>query len=178
METNQQSSFPSFALNTRNGVVEFTSAYATTADAYWALEGKPNLSSFALDLLAAARKRGLSEVQRGWLHKLATDANAPKPVVASLNLIAIVELLQRAADAGKKFPRVQVASVELKRAGAGSKRPGTVAVLFGGEYVGRIALDGSVTEVREPKTVSRYQGQWKDGTFEYEVGRASCRERV
>jgi Domain of unknown function (DUF6265) len=33
----------------------------------------------------------------------------------------------------------------------------------------RIALDGSITEVKEPKTISRYAGGWKDGTFGYEV---------
>ncbi len=33
----------------------------------------------------------------------------------------------------------------------------------------RVALDGSVTEVKEPKTISRYRGSWKDGMFEYEV---------
>lgn len=33
----------------------------------------------------------------------------------------------------------------------------------------RIALDGSITEVKEPKTISRYRGTWKDGAFAYEV---------
>ena len=33
----------------------------------------------------------------------------------------------------------------------------------------RIALDGSITEVAEPKTTSRYRGSWTDGTFEYQV---------
>jgi hypothetical protein len=33
----------------------------------------------------------------------------------------------------------------------------------------RVALDGSITEVAEPKTISRYRGAWKDGAFEYEV---------
>jgi len=33
----------------------------------------------------------------------------------------------------------------------------------------RVAIDGTVTEVKEPKTISRYRGSWKDGTFEYEV---------
>ncbi|MFN0012656.1 MAG: DUF6265 family protein [Phycisphaerales bacterium] len=33
----------------------------------------------------------------------------------------------------------------------------------------RIALDGTITEVAEPKTISRYRGAWKDGTFEYKV---------
>jgi hypothetical protein len=33
----------------------------------------------------------------------------------------------------------------------------------------RIKLDGSITEVAEPRTIARYRGSWKDGTFEYEV---------
>jgi hypothetical protein len=33
----------------------------------------------------------------------------------------------------------------------------------------RIALDGSITEVKEAKTISRYRGGWMDGKFEYEV---------
>ena len=47
------------------------------------------------------------------------------------------------------------------------------AVILNGHGSGhrdvRIALDGSITEVTEPKTVSRYRGSWKDGTFEYKV---------
>ena len=33
----------------------------------------------------------------------------------------------------------------------------------------RIALDSSITEVKEPRTITRYRGGWKDGAFEYEV---------
>jgi Domain of unknown function (DUF6265) len=33
----------------------------------------------------------------------------------------------------------------------------------------RVGLDGSITEVAEPKTIVRYRGSWKDGAFEYEV---------
>lgn len=33
----------------------------------------------------------------------------------------------------------------------------------------RIALDGSITEVKEPRTIARYRGTCKDDTFEYEV---------
>ena len=33
----------------------------------------------------------------------------------------------------------------------------------------RVALDGSITKVAEPKTISRYRGAWKDGTFDYRV---------
>ncbi len=47
------------------------------------------------------------------------------------------------------------------------------AVILNGHGSGhrdvRIALDGSITEVTEPNTVSRYRGSWKDGTFEYGV---------
>ena len=50
---------------------------------------------------------------------------------------------------------------------------GDAAVVLNGHGSGhkdvRIALDGSVTEIKEPKTISRYQGSWKDGTFEYAV---------
>ncbi len=33
----------------------------------------------------------------------------------------------------------------------------------------RVALDGSITEVKDSKTISRYRGAWKDGAFEYET---------
>lgn len=32
----------------------------------------------------------------------------------------------------------------------------------------RIAIDGTITEVKEPRTIARYHGSWKDGTFDYE----------
>ncbi len=38
-----------------------------------------------------------------------------------------------------------------------------------GHHDVRIALDGSNTEVVEPKTTARYRGEWKDGVFTYEV---------
>lgn len=47
------------------------------------------------------------------------------------------------------------------------------AVILSGHGSGhkdvRIALDGYVTEVKEPKTITRYKGAWKDGAFEYKV---------
>jgi hypothetical protein len=33
----------------------------------------------------------------------------------------------------------------------------------------RVALDGSITEVAGPETISRYHGAWKDGAFEYQT---------
>jgi Domain of unknown function (DUF6265) len=50
---------------------------------------------------------------------------------------------------------------------------GGAAVVLNGHGSGhrnvRIALDGSITEVAEPKRNVRYRGTWKDGTFEYDV---------
>ncbi len=47
------------------------------------------------------------------------------------------------------------------------------AVILNGHGSGhrdvRIALDGSVTEVKEPNKTARYRGSWKDGTFDYRV---------
>ncbi len=47
------------------------------------------------------------------------------------------------------------------------------AVILNGHGSGhrdvRVELDGSITEIKEPKTISRYHGAWKEGTFEYEV---------
>jgi len=47
------------------------------------------------------------------------------------------------------------------------------AVILNGHGSGhrdvRVAVDGSTTEVAEPKTISRYSGSWKDGVFEYQV---------
>jgi hypothetical protein len=33
----------------------------------------------------------------------------------------------------------------------------------------RVKFDGSITEIKEPRTISRYRGGWKDGAFEYET---------
>ena len=47
------------------------------------------------------------------------------------------------------------------------------AVILNGHGSGhsnvRVALDGSITELKEPTTISRYRGAWKDGAFEYET---------
>jgi hypothetical protein len=58
--------------------------------------------------------------------------------------------------ASKFLMRVEDDAVVLNNHGSGHKDV-------------RIALDDSVTEIREPKVVSRYRGSWKNGTFEYQV---------
>jgi hypothetical protein len=50
---------------------------------------------------------------------------------------------------------------------------GVTALILNGHGSGhrdvRLALNGSVTEIAEPKTISRYSGTWKDGALTYEV---------
>lgn len=58
--------------------------------------------------------------------------------------------------ASKFLMRVEEGAVVLNGHGSGHKDV-------------RISLDGSITEIKEPKTTSRYRGSWKDGTFEYKV---------
>jgi hypothetical protein len=47
------------------------------------------------------------------------------------------------------------------------------AVILNGHGSGhrdvRVALDGSTTEITEPRTITRYRGGWQDGAFQYEV---------
>lgn len=58
--------------------------------------------------------------------------------------------------ASKFSMRVEEGAVVLNGHGAGHKDV-------------RVTLDGSVSEVKAPKVISRYRGAWKDGTFEYQV---------
>jgi hypothetical protein len=154
--TNNTNVLPTFTVTRKGEPLTFTSAFATLAEAYHALAAQQNRSEFADDLLAAARARKLSPKQVAWLHLLATDEIASvvfggwrhPDVVAGLDLSAIVELMQRAFDAGKKFPRIVLDGVVLKRAGARSKHPGSVNIttdVDGDVWVGRINLDGTVT---------------------------------
>ncbi len=58
--------------------------------------------------------------------------------------------------ASKMWMRVEESTVILNGHGSGHKDV-------------RVAIDGTVTEVKEPKMIARYSGSWKDGTFEYVV---------
>ena len=54
-----------------------------------------------------------------------------------------------------------------------SMRVAEDAVVLNGHGSGhrdvRVAIDGTITEISEPKTISRYRGAWQDNTFEYDV---------
>lgn len=52
--------------------------------------------------------------------------------------------------------RVEEAAVVLNGHGSGHKDV-------------RVALDGSITEIKEPKRITRYSGAWKDSTFTYQT---------
>lgn len=159
-----------FTVSVRGDFLTFTSAFASLADAYRALQAaildgqfKGNVE-FADNLLGTARARKLTTKQVAWLHKLATDvvnpAGASRPAVAGINLLPIVTMLQRAAAAQKRLPKIVLASqhvdsgnLVLALAGENSKSAGTVTVTDGrpfgeNQFFGRIEVDGSLTRGR------------------------------
>ena len=108
---------------------------------------------FAADMVAAIESvRGPSNVQAAWAHKLATDAITAKASV-TVNLSAIIAMMDKAADAQKRAPRIVLEHSEgrvvLSRATERSKAPGSINITDGGAFgdnvwYGRIARDGSV----------------------------------
>jgi len=160
MTTTNTKSFPTYTVTVRGEDVTFTSAFATLAEAYHALAATERRSEFADDLLARARARQLSPKQMAWLHKLATDAAnraSGQPRVVALNaadLSNVRNLLLRARDAGKKFPKlhleVEGQQVMLSLAGDKAREPGTVKIAAGRypnqTLFGTITVDGKLDE--------------------------------
>lgn len=165
-----------FTVTIRGETTTFVSAFPTLAEAYHALaahereraaEGKVS-SAFVLDLMAAARARQLSAVQVAWVHLLASEATGHRPraatKVSDLNLLPIVTMLHRAAEAQKQHPAIvlQVPTVidgggggqlKLSLAGEKARQPNTVNLTDGlpygeSKFYGRIHLDGSVEKGR------------------------------
>lgn len=108
----------------------------------------------------------------------AQDSNAPAPHASSAPAAQPDGL--RALDGEWIFVEDKTEGHTLEQLGPpmASKfslriEEGETAVILNGHGSGhkdvRIALDGTITEVKEPKTISRYHGSWKDGTFEYRV---------
>lgn len=147
MATTQPTQFPSFTVYVKGSPVTFTSAFADLAAAYHALAAHVQQSGrrndFAESLLGAARARKLSPSQAAWLHKLATDIVRPETrtlgaAVANLDVSSLLVLLDRAAAADKKFPKIQLpaegGAIEIAR---NTKRPPVVAVVAGGRWPNR-----------------------------------------
>lgn len=151
---NTNSNTPSFTLPVRGTTVTFVSAFATDADAALALAG--TTSDFGRDLLAAHRSGRISERQRGWMHKLATEAAGPRRpagTVPGLALRPVVQLLTLAAAAQKRAPRITLTlgegRVVLTLCGPRSRYAGSVRITNGQPfgtsrdvYYGSIEPDG------------------------------------
>ena len=111
-------------------------------------------SSFALSLYLQHRRNGrLSEKQWPWVHKLATDATAPKPENPSVpDCKEIVSLFETASAAGMKRPKMIFPGVKFSLAGKNSRYPGAIHVSAGtypGKYFGRIMPDGQFLPGRD-----------------------------
>ena len=145
--------------------IAFDTPFANLREVASVLRTQPG--DFAADMVAAIESvRGPSNVQAAWAHKLAVSAITPKAARASesIDLSAIIAMMDKAANAQKRAPRIVLAHGEdrvvLSRATDRSKAPGTINITDGGAFgdnvwFGRIARDGSVqpsrhySEVRE-----------------------------
>lgn len=84
--------------------------------------------------------------------KLIAAAAAPVAVVEApkVDASSVVAFLTAAKDSGLKFPKARflapdgVRELRLSLAGAGSKAPGSVQVVVGEQWIGRINADGAV----------------------------------
>lgn len=114
-------------------------------------------SNFAKDLVRASKqyRRGLTLNQRGWVHKLAMEAQQPKPapVTVALDPTGILALFNRANQKLKR-PKVLLSlpdgqDIQLSLAGSGGRYPGSINVTNGVRYgepgsvfFGRIHAEG------------------------------------
>lgn len=116
----------------------------------------PNDQSFAHSLCAQFHKKGLTDKQMLWVHKLSEKATAPKNADlqgANIgNVKPIVDLLETAKQY-LKFPAIVVRANDrdfrLNIAGAVARHPGTINVCSaergaeGRDWYGRISRDGT-----------------------------------
>jgi hypothetical protein len=134
--------------------VEFDTPFASLAEACDVLRGLGN--AFATSLVSAVESvRGPSNKQAAWVHKLATEAITPRAPRLELDvqLQPVVAMLQRAADAQKRAPRIvlerdgQQVQLRLGRRSGELGPVKTVNVTDGRPYgdntwFGRISTDG------------------------------------
>jgi len=79
----------------------------------------------------------------------ATFAAAPAPAPVVVDMKPIADFLTAAKDRGLKFPKARFLApgnreMRLSVAGDKSRTPGAIQVVIAGEWVGRIAADGTV----------------------------------
>lgn len=127
-----------------------------TDDAALARCGAMREGSFGYDLWSKS-DRGLSRTQWAWVHKLAIDADKPRPASVSADLSGVIDLFDKAAKVLKR-PRIDLdvdgTPLTLSRCGAKSQYTGAVNVTNGGGFdngtwYGRIERDGHLTPGRQ-----------------------------
>jgi len=102
---------------------------------------------FALSLMEQAKTRKLSDKQLYWLGVLSEKAAAldvKEEVTTPISVTGIIELLRRNNNAKRPKIRFLTGDVEFTLSVAGSKSrfPGTVNVVTGNQWYGRIHPDG------------------------------------
>lgn len=138
-------------LQTRSGEVTFESTFT---DAEVADQLRKSESEFGRSLAEKFTRFGWSLNQRRWAHYLVWYAQQPtSPPAVTAGLKSIVELLDHAAKS-LQYPRLSFEvggrTVQLARAGANSRAPGSINVTDGRGYgrntwYGRIDRDGATT---------------------------------
>lgn len=107
---------------------------------------------FADSLILSFESKGeLSDKQRHWARKLTEEGseivNGPT-ANPQVDADAIFGLFDLAAKSGLMYPAlrydIEGATVKLKRAGEGSKHPGTINIFVKGGWWGRVMMDGEL----------------------------------
>jgi hypothetical protein len=137
----------------------------TDREACFAINGKaktPKQKEFALSLTTAlCSKRGLSDGQRFWLHKIAIEEPKPAPTPTS-NFDNIRSLFANVEGAAKVTFKTEHGTIVLRHAGPTSSRPGVVRVTDAGpfecrKFFGTIDTHGAFTPARNlPEEVGAF----------------------
>lgn len=150
---------------------------------------KSRYDSFSTDLARKAARYTPTDQQEAWLHIKAIQwldgAKSEQNRLATakvLNVVGIIRLLEKAKDSGLKLPGIRIAldrqrSIKLTVAGGRARIPGSINILRGRDWFGRIRLDGTldlksttpdwVTQLlvefaADPITVARRYGRLTD----------------
>ena len=171
----------SFSLSSRRGPINFDS-HLTDQEACEILQAEHQRSEFASSILRSATNgRSLSEKQRGWLHKLALDAQTPLtgPTLSCPNIGALFAAAYRAAEdkaarSGKMRKRfiLHFGTLRLARAGERSTRTGSIACSTDeGAYADRTWLGfiSPTGEIDPNSPLGGSQGTGSNGWYEERI---------
>lgn len=142
-----------YTVTTKTGKVFSVETDRTLDDAIGILARKgPNASNFEKDLIS--KRRVLSPKQSAWVHVLAEwTANPRKQKTCSDTFPRVLDMLTKAREAGKKFPKIKL-DVDGKRVVLSLARNGKVNVtdgkpFFENQWYGAIQPDGIFRTARD-----------------------------